>query len=52
MLTCGKSPAAAADAPPSPRPPPTPAAPQVQGLMARYRRGEYVSEDELEWAFR
>ncbi|KAI8463708.1 MAG: hypothetical protein J3K34DRAFT_136984 [Monoraphidium minutum] len=25
---------------------------KVQALMARYRRGEYVSEDELEWAFR
>lgn len=25
---------------------------KVQALMARYRSGEYVSEDELEWAFR
>ncbi|GBF91661.1 hypothetical protein Rsub_03965 [Raphidocelis subcapitata] len=25
---------------------------KVQALMARYRRGDYVTEDELEWAFR
>lgn len=25
---------------------------RVRQLMARYRAGEYVSEDELDWAFR